>query len=111
MGTLDFSGLKMKLIASIVAISALALLRAFMSLAEPDSVMDEVRMRWMLILHVTFLFSGLMFAMMNYVGNRAEKPKEHYPAAVLFRCHGPQMRATQGRKRPGWAASAARPSS
>ena len=75
MGTLDFSGLKMKLIASIVAISAVALLRAFMSRAEPGGVMDEPRMRWMLILHVTFLFSGLMFAMMDYVGNRAEKPK------------------------------------
>src|ERR1700712_2348182 len=30
MGTVDFSGLKMKLIASIVAISAIALLKAFM---------------------------------------------------------------------------------
>ena len=34
MGTLDFSGLKMKLIGSIVAISAISLLRAFMSLSE-----------------------------------------------------------------------------
>src|SRR6185369_15589196 len=64
MGTLDFSGLKMKLIGSIVAISAVALLRAFMSLNEEGSVMDETRMRWLLNLHVTFLFSGLLFAMM-----------------------------------------------
>ena len=34
MGAVDFSGLKMKLIASIVAISAIALLRAFLPLAE-----------------------------------------------------------------------------
>ncbi|WP_204312513.1 YqhA family protein, partial [Escherichia coli] len=34
MGTVDFSGLKMKLIASIVAISAIALLKAFMALTE-----------------------------------------------------------------------------
>ena len=32
MGTVDFSGLKMKLIASIVAISAIALLKAFLKL-------------------------------------------------------------------------------
>ncbi|HQP21291.1 MAG TPA: YqhA family protein, partial [Phenylobacterium sp.] len=34
MGTVDFAGLKMKLIASIVAISAIALLKAFMKTAE-----------------------------------------------------------------------------
>src|SRR6202000_1203571 len=33
MGTLDFSGLKMKLIGSIVAISVISLLRAFMGVA------------------------------------------------------------------------------
>ena len=77
MGTLDFSGLKMKLIGSIVAISAISLLRAFMELNEDGSVMDEARLRWMLILHMTFVGSGLLFAAMDYIGNRAEKPKEH----------------------------------
>ena len=74
MGTLDFSGLKMKLIGSIVAISAISLLRAFMELNEDGSVMDEARLRWMLILHMTFVGSGLLFAAMDYIGNRAEKP-------------------------------------
>ncbi|OAI42916.1 hypothetical protein AYO42_01980 [Rhizomicrobium sp. SCGC AG-212-E05] len=77
MGTLDFSGLKMKLIGSIVAISAISLLRAFMTLSEDSSVLDERKMFWMLILHLTFVGSGLMFAVMDYIGNRAEKPKEH----------------------------------
>ena len=77
MGTLDFSGLKMKLIGSIVAISAISLLRAFMTLTEEGAVLDEPRLRWMLILHLTFVGSGLMFAVMDYIGNRAEKPKEH----------------------------------
>ncbi len=77
MGTLDFSGLKMKLIGSIVAISAISLLRAFMTLTDSDSVLDERKMYWMLILHLTFVGSGLMFAIMDYIGNRAEKPKEH----------------------------------
>jgi uncharacterized protein (TIGR00645 family) len=77
MGTLDFSGLKMKLIGSIVAISAISLLRAFMTLSEAEGAMDEGRLRWMVMLHVTFVASGLLFAAMDYIGNRAEKPKEH----------------------------------
>lgn len=77
MGTLDFSGLKMKLIGSIVAISAISLLRAFMTLTDANTVLDERKMYWMLILHLTFVGSGLMFAIMDYIGNRAEKPKEH----------------------------------
>jgi uncharacterized protein (TIGR00645 family) len=77
MGTLDFSGLKMKLIGSIVAISAISLLRAFMTLTEQDVPLDEPRLRWMIILHLTFVFSGLLFAAMDWIGNRAEKPKEH----------------------------------
>jgi len=77
MGTLDFSGLKMKLIGSIVAISAISLLRAFMTLTEDSAPLDERKLFWMLILHLTFVGSGLMFAIMDYIGNRAEKPKEH----------------------------------
>jgi len=77
MGTLDFSGLKMKLIGSIVAISAISLLRAFMTLTEHDVPVDEPRLRWMLMLHLTFVASGLLFAAMDWIGNRAEKPKEH----------------------------------
>lgn len=77
MGTLDFSGLKMKLIGSIVAISAISLLRAFMMLSESGAGLDETRLKWMLVLHLTFVGSGLLFAVMDYIGNRAEKPKEH----------------------------------
>ena len=77
MGTLDFSGLKMKLIGSIVAISAISLLRAFMTLTEHDAPLDEPRLRWMLILHLAFVFSGLLFAAMDWIGNRAERPADH----------------------------------
>ncbi|RKP44897.1 TIGR00645 family protein [Trinickia fusca] len=73
MGTLDFSGLKMKLIGSIVAISAISLLRAFMTLTEPDVPLDEVRVRWLVLLHLTFVGSGLLFALMDWVAARAEK--------------------------------------
>lgn len=73
MGTLDFSGLKMKLIGSIVAISAISLLRAFMTLTEAGSTLDEARIRWLVILHLTFVGSGLLFAAMDWVAAQSEK--------------------------------------
>src|SRR5436309_3342793 len=53
MGTLDFSGLKMKLIGSMVAISAISLLRAFVSLTEPYTPLDERKLFWLVMLHLT----------------------------------------------------------
>ena len=76
MGTLDFSGMKMKLIGSIVAISAISLLRAFMTLIEEGKDFNENHLRWMVILHVTFLFSGVMFAAMDWIASVTEK-NEH----------------------------------
>ena len=82
MGTLDFSGLKMKLIGSIVAISVISLLRAFMELANAGGELDTRKLSWMVGLHVTFLFSGVMFATMDYIASRSEaKAKHHGPVA------------------------------
>jgi uncharacterized protein (TIGR00645 family) len=72
MGTVDFSGLKMKLIASIVAISAIALLRAFMEVAEGD-VLDERRLAWLVGIHLTFVVSGVFLAVMDFVASKASK--------------------------------------
>jgi uncharacterized protein (TIGR00645 family) len=63
MGTVDFSGLKMKLIASIVAISAVALLKAFMKIDEGK--LDTTQIQWMVIMHLTFVMSGLFLAVMD----------------------------------------------
>jgi uncharacterized protein (TIGR00645 family) len=68
MGTVDFSGLKMKLIASIVAISAIALLRAFMELAEGENI-DERRLTWLVSIHLTFVVSGVLLAIMDKVAS------------------------------------------
>lgn len=71
MGTLDFSGLKLKLIASIVAISAVALLRAFMALAEPGAAPDSVKLGWMVGMHITFVVSGVLMAVMDWIGQKS----------------------------------------
>lgn len=73
MGTVDFSGLKLKLIASIVAISAIALLKAFMKVAEPGATVtdaDQMKLIWLVVIHVTFVLSGVLLALMDFVSSR-----------------------------------------
>jgi uncharacterized protein (TIGR00645 family) len=72
MGTVGFSGLKMKLIASIVAISSIALLRAFMELAEGDAI-DERRLYWLVMMHLTLVASGVLLAVMDFVASKSGK--------------------------------------
>lgn len=72
MGTIDFSAMKIKLIASVVAISAISLLRQFLSLSGHGNV-DETKLIWLVVLHVTFMFSGVMFAAMDLVAAYAHK--------------------------------------
>jgi uncharacterized protein (TIGR00645 family) len=83
MGTLDFSGLKMKLIGSIVAISVISLLRAFMELANAGAEFDARKLSWMIGLHMTFLSSGVLFALMDWIASKTEDKhkKPHGPAA------------------------------
>ena len=76
MGTVDFSGLKLKVIASIVAISAIALLRAFMQLLEPDSTLDRSKLIWLVTVHLTFVISGVLLATMDWMASRVEKHGE-----------------------------------
>ena len=72
MGTVDFSGLKMKLIASIVAISAIALLRAFMKLSEGEAIPDRT-LGWLVGIHLTFVVSGVFLALMDLVASKTDK--------------------------------------
>lgn len=62
-GTVDFSTLKLKLIASIVAISGIHLLKVFM---EPGKL-SESQIMWMVIIHVVFVFSGVLLALMDRI--------------------------------------------
>ena len=71
MGTLDFTGLKMKLLASIVAISAVALLKSFMALAEAGAQPDTLKLGWMIGLHLTFVVSGVLMALMDGLVGKA----------------------------------------
>jgi len=72
MGTVDFSGLKMKLVASIVAISAIALLKAFLEAGEGAKI-DEARMLWLVVIHLTFVVSGVLLALMDWLASLTDK--------------------------------------
>ena len=60
MTRVDFTGLKQKLLASIVAISAIQLLKAFMNLDKGNMV--ETTLMWLVIIHVVFVGSSLVLA-------------------------------------------------
>ncbi|MGC1303927.1 MAG: TIGR00645 family protein [Caulobacteraceae bacterium] len=77
MGTVDFSGLKIKLIASIVAISAISLLRTFLSIGD-DRLQPQVLL-WQVTLHLTFVASGIGMAVMDWIVSKTDK---HAPSAA-----------------------------
>jgi uncharacterized protein (TIGR00645 family) len=60
-GKVDFTGLKIKLIASIVAISGIHLLKTFMDIKK----YTESEIMWMVIIHMAFVVSGVMLALMD----------------------------------------------
>src|SRR5688572_949942 len=68
MGKVDFAGLKLKLVASIVAISGINLLKHFMAL-EPGSLTagKEQQLFWMVVIHLVFIASGVMLAFMDKI--------------------------------------------
>jgi uncharacterized protein (TIGR00645 family) len=73
MGTIDFSGLKMKLIASIVAISTIALLRTYLEIG--DRPLDPAMLLWQVVITLTFVVAGVLLALMDFVVSRTESPK------------------------------------
>lgn len=73
MGHLDFSGLKLKIIGSIVAISLIELLQDFLNLSASTSNTVEF---WRIILHLVFLVSGFIFAKMEVLAEKRHEMKE-----------------------------------
>ncbi|MFZ1428429.1 MAG: TIGR00645 family protein [Geminicoccaceae bacterium] len=69
MGKLDFGGLKLKLVSSIVAISAIDLLKSFMNIGS----ISKEDLMWKVITHMAFVFSGLLLALMDYITEQAKK--------------------------------------
>ena len=69
MGKIDFTGLKLKLLSSIVAISAIQLLKSFMNV---KNVSDRDLM-WLVIIHVVFVASCVLLAWTDKIAASSEK--------------------------------------
>jgi uncharacterized protein (TIGR00645 family) len=74
MGKVGFAALKIKVIGSIVAISAIELLKVFVTVEKlyqdyPESQATMLIM-WKVIIHVTFVISGVLFAVMDRTSSK-----------------------------------------
>lgn len=67
MGKVDFSGLKLKVIGAIVAISAIDLLKSFMNMPQELSPENESTLFWKVCIHMAFVISGVLFALMDKI--------------------------------------------
>jgi uncharacterized protein (TIGR00645 family) len=72
MGKIDFTGLKLKLLSSIVAISAIQLLKVFM---EPQKVTDR-DLWWYVVIHVVFVGSGVVLALTDWIAEGSKKKEK-----------------------------------
>ena len=66
MGTIDFAALKLKLLSSIVAISAIQLLKQFMSVKTITPENEKV-LFWLVIIHVVFVVSSVLLALSDRI--------------------------------------------
>ena len=73
MGKVDFSGLKLKVIGAIVAISAIDLLKSFMDIPDELSDADVNSLKWKVIIHMAFVVSGVLFAIMDKIAGDTKK--------------------------------------
>ncbi|WP_439495025.1 TIGR00645 family protein [Bosea sp. (in: a-proteobacteria)] len=67
MSKIDFSGLKLKLISSIVAISAIQVLKAFMNVKGTS----DRDLMWYVAIHLVFVGSGLVMALSDRISGDA----------------------------------------
>jgi uncharacterized protein (TIGR00645 family) len=76
MTKVDFGGLKMKLLSSIVAISAIQVLKAFMNAGS----YDDKKLWSMAGIHVVFLGSMLIAAISDRISEKSKPPEEMPPS-------------------------------
>jgi uncharacterized protein (TIGR00645 family) len=76
LGKLDASSLKLKVAASIVAISSIHLLRAFMGISTQPTV-DGTKLMWFVIIHLTFVVSAVMMGVLDKMAFAAHREDSH----------------------------------
>lgn len=78
MARIDFTGLKIKLLSSIVAISAIQLLKQFMVVRATtmhESAASDRQLFWYAIIHVVFVVSSVLLALSDRISGEAKEVK------------------------------------
>lgn len=73
MGTIDFAALKLKLLSSIVAISAIQLLKKFMAIDK----ISEREIFWLVVIHVVFVVSSVLLALSDRIAGHGHAKGHH----------------------------------
>lgn len=69
MSKIDFTGLKLKLLSSIVAISGIQLLKAFMDISK----VSDRELWWLVTIHVVFVVTGVLLALTDKLSGQTSK--------------------------------------
>ncbi|PPD30995.1 MAG: TIGR00645 family protein [Hyphomicrobium sp.] len=77
MGTIDFAALKLKLLSSIVAISAIQLLKKFMVIEK----VGEREIFWLVIIHIVFVVSSVLLALSDRISGHGSGHAPPAPAS------------------------------
>src|ERR1043165_2332383 len=75
LGKLDANSLKLKVASSIVAISSIHLLRAFME--TPALAQKGNTLMWYVIIHLTFVVSGVMMGLLDRITAKSHGSHDH----------------------------------
>jgi uncharacterized protein (TIGR00645 family) len=85
MGTIDFTALKLKLLSSIVAISAIQLLKQFMALNKTS----DRDLWWSVIIHVVFVTSSVLLALSDRIASGTHHKTPPLPEDLPKVAQGP----------------------
>lgn len=80
MGKVDYTALKVKVIGSIVAISSIELLKVFIKVQEmmvQEKIVLQENIMWLVIIHIVFVVSGVLFVIMERIIHPPHPPGEH----------------------------------
>ena len=72
MSKIDYASLKQKLLASIVAISAIQVLKAFMNI---DTAVDNIKLAWLVGIHLVFVISTVLLAWSDRLSGKEDHAK------------------------------------
>ncbi len=88
MSKIDFTGLKLKLLSSIVAISGIQLLKAFMNVGK----VSDRELMWLVGIHIVFVVTGVLLRADDKLSGQAARASlfrvQHHPALAGQLGHG-----------------------